>query len=82
MTGVWRGQVGDVISELRGNQNRVGFPPDDAEEDDPREQLRLILGYLENNRARMRYDVFRCQGLPNEIACRRAIINLRSTGCL
>lgn len=68
MTGVWRGQVGEVISELRENQNRVGFPPDDAEEDDPREQLRLILGYLENNRERMRYDEYRCQGLPTTSA--------------
>ncbi len=68
MTDVWRGQVGDVIDELRAQQERLGQPPEDAAEEDPREQLRLILGYLENNRKRMRYDAYRCQGLPTTSA--------------
>lgn len=68
MTSAWRGQVSDVIGELREHQQRLGLPPEDAAADDPREQLRLILGYLENNRERMRYDEYRRQGLPTTSA--------------
>ena len=68
MTCVWRGQVSDVIDELREQQQRLGLPPEDAADDDPREQLRSILGYLENNRRRMRYNEYRCQGLPTTSA--------------
>ena len=68
MTSVWRGQVGDVIAELDQHQQRLGQPPDDAPADDPREQLRLIRGYLENNRPRMRYADYRRQGLPTTSA--------------
>jgi len=68
MTSVWRGQVGEVSGELDQHQERLGPPPDDAPADDPREQLRLIRGYLENNRQRMRYDEYRCQGLPTTSA--------------
>lgn len=68
MTLVWRGQVSDVIAELREHQEHLGLPPEEATDDDPREQLRLILGYLDNNRARMRYDEYRRQGLPTTSA--------------
>lgn len=68
MTSVWRGQVGDVSGELDQHQERLGPPPEDAAADDPREQLRLIRGYLENNRQRMRYDEYRRQGLPTTSA--------------
>lgn len=68
MTSVWRGQVGDVIGELDQHQERLGEPPDEATADDEREQLRLIRGYLENNRQRMHYDDYRRQGLPTTSA--------------
>lgn len=60
----WRGKIGEVIAELRSHQQRIGLPSEDAAEDDPREQLRRVIGYLENNRSRMRYDEYRRQGLP------------------
>jgi hypothetical protein len=68
MVAAWRGQVGDALDELRARRRRLGPPPEDAAEDDPREQLRLILGYLENNRQRMRYDEYRRAGLPTTSA--------------
>ena len=68
MTSTWRGNVGDVIGELREQQQRLGLPPEEAADDDPREQLRLVIGYLENNRDRMRYDEYRRQGLPTTSA--------------
>ncbi len=68
MTSVWRGGVSDVLAELSSHQARLGAPPEDARDDDPREQLRLIIGYLENHRARMRYDEYRRRGLPTTSA--------------
>ena len=64
----WRGDVGTVIDELRGHQVRIGLPPEDANEDDPREQLRRVIGYLENNRSRMQYEEYRKAGLPTTSA--------------
>jgi len=68
MTSTWRGNVSHVIGELREHQQRLGLPPEDAAADDPREQLRLVIGYLENNRKRMRYDAYRRRGLPTTSA--------------
>ena len=68
MTSTWQGQVADVIQRLREQQQQLGLPPDDAAEDDPREQLRVVLRYLENNRERMHYDQYRRQGLPTTSA--------------
>lgn len=64
MTLTWQGKVNEVIKELEGHQSRVGDPPVDAGDDDPREQLRQILVYLGNNRERMDYVRYRREGLP------------------
>lgn len=68
MTQVWRGRVDRVIRSLREEQKGIGLPPDDVEDDDPREVLRRVIGYLTNNRSRMRYDAYRKQGLPTTSA--------------
>lgn len=64
MTTTWRGNVGEVIVDLGTHQQRLGLPPEDAADDDPRERLRRVIQYLENNRHRMKYDEYRKQGLP------------------
>lgn len=64
----WCGKIDDVIGELRKHQDQMGLPDEDASEDDPREQLRRVIGYFENNCARMRYNEYRCQGLPTTSA--------------
>jgi hypothetical protein len=68
MRAAWQGNVAEVIEELRTHQGRIGAPPPDASEDDPREQLRRVIGYLENNRSRMRYHEYRQAGLPTTSA--------------
>jgi hypothetical protein len=68
MTKAWRGDVGVVIDELKSQQTRIGMPPKHADEDDPREQLRRVIGYLENNQTRMRYNEYRMLGLPTTSA--------------
>jgi hypothetical protein len=68
MKSVWQGNVAEVLQQLQAHQQRIGAPPDDASDDDPRERLRCMIQYLENNRERMRYDQYRCQGLPTSSA--------------
>lgn len=68
LTNVWRGEVGVVIAELKTHQDRIGLLLENADEDDPREQLRRVIGYLESNRQRMRYDEYRRSGLPTTSA--------------
>jgi hypothetical protein len=68
LTKVWRGEVGVVLAELKSHQTRLGLLPENADENDPREQLRRVIGYLENNRQRMRYDEYRRSGLPTTSA--------------
>ena len=68
MTLAWQGRVGEVIAELREHQIRLGYPDESSGEDDPREQLRRVIGYLENNRNRMKYAAYRQEGLPTTSA--------------
>jgi hypothetical protein len=68
MTAVWRGDVDQVLLDLKTRQQAIGWPPDDAADDDPREQLRGVIQYLENNRSRMQYAAYRRQGLPTTSA--------------
>lgn len=68
MKSTWQGNIVEVLQQLRGHQQRIGDPPEDARDDDPREQLRSVIQYLENNRQRMHYDQYRCQGLPTTSA--------------
>jgi len=83
VTATWRGDVAKVIDELLVHQQRIGMPPDDATEDDPREQLRKVIGYLKNNRQRMKYDEYRREGLPTTSAWMESAvkeINYRTKG--
>ena len=68
MTLTWQGRVAEVIKQLGEHQQRLGFAPEDAADEDPREQLRLVIQYLRNNRERMRYVAYRCAGLPTTSA--------------
>ena len=46
MKNTWQGNVGEVIPQLKEHQLRLGLPPDDASDADPREQLRCVIQYL------------------------------------
>lgn len=60
----WQGRVDDVTSDLRDWLNAQSPAPSDVADDDPREIVRVALGYLTNNRDRMDYPSYRCAGLP------------------
>jgi hypothetical protein len=61
---VWSGRVDDVILELEARQQELGSPQDGDGETSPRQVVADTLGYLRNQRTRMCYDQYRCQGLP------------------
>ena len=60
----WRGEIEQVLPELRTHQQQLGLPPADCEQTDPRKILADAIGYFENNAARMKYPEYRQQGLP------------------
>lgn len=68
MIRVWQGDVASVIEDLKSHQQRIGEPPPDVADDDPRERLRLEIGYLERNVSRMDYERYRREGLPTTSA--------------
>jgi len=45
-------------------QQRIGDPPADAAENDPRKIIAEAIGYFENNARRMNYPAYRREGLP------------------
>jgi hypothetical protein len=61
---VWQGRVAEVIEELERRQAEVGMPAADESESSPKRVVAEALGYLKNNRHRMRYDEYRRLGLP------------------
>ena len=64
MRACWQGRVGEVLQELTAWQQRLGRPPPEADEQDPRRVVREVERYLRNNQARMDYPRYRRAGLP------------------
>ena len=74
MRGAWRGEIGQVIEELRAWQTRMGSPPPGAGETDPRKIVASTVTYLENNRLRMNYPAYRQAGLPVTTAWMESLV--------
>jgi hypothetical protein len=74
MTHCWQGEIRSVLLDLKQQQRRIGLPGEATSKDDRREQLRVIIGYLENNQQRMHYDQYRCQGLPVTTAWMESLV--------
>ena len=74
MRGAWRGEVDQVLEELRGWQAKLGEPPQDAADTDPREIVAKTIHYLENNQARMKYAEYRQNGLPVTTAWMESLV--------
>lgn len=63
-TCIWQGHVDEVIAELEDHQTKLGLPPKDASESDPREVVRRASVYYRNHRTRMNYPEYRRKGYP------------------
>lgn len=60
---LWAGEVAKVIAALEARQKELGVP-EKNETGTPRAQVASSLGYLTNQRERMKYDEYRKEGLP------------------
>ena len=74
MRGCWQGDVLQVLDELRAWQVKLGTPPEDADDKDPRRILMKAINYLDNNRSRMKYDEYRKQGMPVTTAWMESLV--------
>jgi hypothetical protein len=74
MRGCWQGEVGQVIEELRAWQGKLGEPPPDAPDSDPRKIIAGTATYLANNRLRMDYPEYRKAGLPVTTAWMESLV--------
>jgi hypothetical protein len=74
MTGCWRGEVDQVLDELAVWQQRLGGPPTDAAETDPRQVIAKTHQYFTNNRSRMDYPTYRRAGLPVTTAWMESLV--------
>ena len=60
---LWSGQVDRLLAAIQQRLDELGLP-DKKETGTPRAQIASSLGYLTNQRERMKYDEYRKQGLP------------------
>jgi hypothetical protein len=74
MRGCWQGEVGQVVEELRVWQRKLGEPPPETPESDPRQIVATTITYLENNRERMKYPEYRQAGLPITTAWMESLV--------
>jgi hypothetical protein len=74
MRGCWRGDVAQVLEELRHWQTKLGQPPKEAPENDPRLIVARTITYLGNNQTRMDYPEYRRQGLPVTTAWMESLV--------
>jgi hypothetical protein len=74
MRGCWQGEIDQILDELSQWQTRLGEPPADATDTDPREIIRITRQYLQNNRSRMNYPEYRKQGLPVTTAWMESLV--------
>ena len=74
MRGCWQGDIDQILEELAAWQTRLGTPPPDASDNDPREVLRKTYQYLDHNRSRMDYPQYRQQGMPVTTAWMESLV--------
>ena len=60
---LWEGHVDQAIQEIQSRVEQLG-PPPDGDESSPAATVARTLGYLKNQRSRMKYDQYRKLGLP------------------
>jgi hypothetical protein len=60
----WAGKTTQVLDELKSAAAKLGPPPKDADEQDPRRVVADAVTYVTNNQQRMDYPRYRKLGLP------------------
>jgi len=78
---LYNGKLQALLKELARRRPRLGDPPEDCADDDPRKVLVDTQRYFTNNATRMKYKTYRASGYPIgsgviESACRH-VVSLR-----
>lgn len=60
----WEGRTSELKTALKQQAERVGKPPGNAREDDPRKILWNVVEYVQKNSDKMDYPCYRKEGLP------------------
>jgi hypothetical protein len=60
----WAGQVLLLLADLKRVAERLGPPPSDAKDNDPRKMAAETVGYVTNAQDKMNYAAYRRMGLP------------------
>jgi hypothetical protein len=60
----WSGRAEELVAELISEAEKLGAPPEEADEQDPRKILAEAVTYVTNNQERMDYPSYRKLGLP------------------
>jgi hypothetical protein len=61
---LWSGETNELIQAVAARAAELGPPAESDSETSPRQILAKVLGYLRNQRSRMRYPEYRRLGLP------------------
>ena len=61
---LWAGQTTELIAAVASRSEAIGPPDKDESETSPRKIVAKTLGYLKNQRSRMKYAEYRKLGLP------------------
>lgn len=61
---LWSGQPDELLNQMTSWQAVVGKPKEDDPEGSPRVLLADAIRYVSNQKSRMKYDQYRCDGLP------------------
>jgi hypothetical protein len=72
--GAWRGEIDQILEELRQWQVKLGVAVADASDQDPRTILATTITYLANNQSRMKYPAYRQAGLPVTTAWMESLV--------
>ena len=72
----WSGQVATILTELEARSAELGPPPSESADSDSRKLVFESLRYLKNNADKMRYDLYRCQGLPIMTSAVESVIKM------
>lgn len=60
----WSGQVTVLLETLKKHAERLGKPPQNCAEDDPRKVVARTVDYVDKNKDKMDYPLYRREGLP------------------
>ena len=70
----WKGKVTKLLDLLKKHAQRLGEPPEDCAEDDPRKIVARVIHYVDTNKDKMDYPRYRREGLPISSAPMESLI--------